>query len=226
MHRIILLGPPGAGKGTQAHWIEQQYHIPCIATGEMLRAAIKQNSALGLQAKHFMEQGALVPDTLVITLIRHRILRSDCQQGFLLDGFPRTLAQATTLRTDQIPIDVILELKIADEIVIERLSGRRIHPASGRIYHIRHQKPKISGKDDITGEPLIQRTDDLEETIRKRLAVYHQQTQPLLEYYKGWWQSGDRTAPTILKIDGNQEIAIIREKIFAKLKTLEFFRNP
>lgn len=215
--RIILLGPPGAGKGTQAAWISAHYHIPRVATGDMLRTAVAQQSPLGLQAQSAMKRGQLVSDELIIALIRNRIQQKDCQNGFLLDGFPRTLAQAKALTTDQIPIDGVLNLELADEVVIQRLSGRRIHPASSRIYHIVNQPPQTPGKDDITGEMLMQREDDKEETVQKRLETYHAQTLPLLVYYQDNAQCGDMHPPKFFQLQGDQPACVLRDHIFSLL---------
>ena len=182
--RIILLGAPGAGKGTQAEFLKNTYGIPQISTGDMLRAAVKAGSPLGNQVKSVMESGGLVTDEIIISLIRERITADDCNKGFLFDGFPRTIPQAQALVDAGIDIDVVLEIDVPDEEIVKRLSGRRVHPGSGRIYHIAAKPPKNPGKDDVTGEDLIQREDDKEETIRKRLEVYHQQTRPLVEFYK------------------------------------------
>ncbi len=190
--RFILLGAPGAGKGTQADFLSAKYHIPKIATGDMLRLATREETPLGNRIKHIMRSGELVSDEMMIELVKDRIDKPDCQNGFLLDGFPRTIAQATALEEHQVPIDYVLEIRVEDEKIIERLSGRLIHPASGRIYHDLYHPPKVPGKDDETGEDLVQREDDREQTVRKRLAVYHEQTQPLVEYYKELSESGCR----------------------------------
>jgi adenylate kinase len=182
--RVILLGAPGAGKGTQAQFICKHFDIPQISTGDMLRAAIKAGTELGKQVKEVMDSGRLVSDDLIIGLIRERIAQEDCRNGFLLDGFPRTIPQAQALVEAGVSIDHVLEIAVDDEEIVERLSGRRVHPGSGRIYHIKHQPPKVSGKDDITGEPLVQRDDDVEATVRNRLKIYHEQTQPLVAFYQ------------------------------------------
>ena len=182
--RVILLGAPGAGKGTQAQFICKHFDIPQISTGDMLRAAIKAGTELGKQVKEVMDSGRLVSDDLIIGLIRERITQQDCQNGFLLDGFPRTIPQAQALVEAGVSIDHVLEIAVDDEEIVERLSGRRVHPGSGRIYHIKHQPPKVSGKDDATGEPLVQRDDDVEATVRNRLKIYHEQTQPLVAFYQ------------------------------------------
>ena len=184
--RIILLGAPGAGKGTQAQILKDKFNIPQISTGDMLRSAIKANTKLGLEAKQFMDSGALVPDQLIIELVKERIQDEDCKPGFLLDGFPRTIPQAEAMKQASISIDIVIEIDVPDNVIVERLSGRRTHLASGRIYHIQNNPPKIEDKDDITGEPLVQRDDDKKETILKRLDVYHSQTKPLVDYYSKW----------------------------------------
>lgn len=213
--RIILLGAPGAGKGTQAKFIMESYAIPQISTGDMLRAAVKAESPLGLQVKDIMAAGALVPDELIIGLVKERIAQDDCKNGFLFDGFPRTIPQAEALFAAGVEIDHVLEIGVDDEEIVQRLSGRRVHPDSGRIYHIIYNPPKKAGVDDVTGEPLIQRDDDKEETIRKRLAVYHEQTEPLVTYY------GDLSAkygkPKCSRVDGIGSMAEIKSKIFAVL---------
>lgn len=216
--RIILLGAPGAGKGTQAKFLTTFYHIPQISTGDMLRAAVNQGTPVGLQAKALMDSGQLISDRVIIELIESRIQQADCANGFLFDGFPRTLPQAEAIRSNRIFIDFVIEIQIDDDEIVKRLSGRRIHPGSGRIYHIVHSPPKIPNKDDITGEALIQRKDDTEATIRERLRIYHQQTKPLLSYYKGWQQSGDPEAPCYISINGHADVEEVRSHIFAELK--------
>lgn len=215
--RIILLGAPGAGKGTQAKFLTTFYHIPQISTGDMLRAAVNQGTPLGLQTKALMDSGQLISDNVIIELIESRIQQADCANGFLLDGFPRTLPQAEAIRSNGIFIDFVIEIEIEDDEIVKRLSGRRIHPGSGRIYHILHNPPKIPNKDDITGEALIQRKDDTELTIRERLRIYHQQTKPLLSYYKEWQQSGDPDAPCYISINGHADVDEVRRNIFAEL---------
>ncbi len=182
--RLILLGGPGAGKGTQANYIKEKYQIPQISTGDMLRAAVKAGSELGKQAKSFMDAGGLVPDEVIIGLVKERIKDKDCQKGFLFDGFPRTLPQADAMKAAGVGIDAVVEIDVPDEEIIKRMSGRRAHLASGRTYHVIYNPPKVEGKDDVTGEPLVQRDDDKEETVKKRLEVYHAQTEPLVDYYK------------------------------------------
>jgi adenylate kinase len=199
--RIILLGPPGAGKGTQAKRIEKTYHIPQISTGDMLRTAVSAKSELGLQVKKIMESGALVPDDIMIALVKERIAEADCAQGFLLDGFPRTYPQAEALDRSGIKIDFVININVDDESIIDRMSGRLLHPASGRIYHVQYHPPKIPGKDDVTGEPLIHRKDDEEQTVRKRLKIYHEQTSPLIKYYQTLKQNRP-DAPTYVPISG------------------------
>jgi adenylate kinase len=182
--RLILLGGPGAGKGTQANYIKERYQIPQISTGDMLRAAVKAGTELGKKAKQVMDAGGLVPDDVIIGLVKERIKEADCQKGFLFDGFPRTIPQADAMKEAGVPIDAVVEIDVPDQEIIKRMSGRRVHLASGRTYHVIFNPPKVEGKDDVTGEPLIQRDDDQEETVRKRLDVYHAQTEPLVEYFK------------------------------------------
>jgi adenylate kinase len=215
--KIILLGMPGAGKGTQARFLMERYRIPQISTGDMLRAAIKSGTPLGAQARDYMDRGALVPDELVIALVRERVKAVDCRQGFIVDGFPRTIPQAEALRTAGIDIDFVLNIDVSDEEILRRMSGRRVHPASGRSYHVMFNPPRADGRDDVTGEPLVQRDDDKEETVRKRIAIYHAQTKPLIEYYSGWAQSGDAHAPRYARIDGNGAVEHIRDRLLAAL---------
>lgn len=215
--RIILLGAPGAGKGTQAQILKDKFNIPQISTGDMLRAAIKANTKLGLEAKQFMDSGALVPDQLIIKLVKERIQDSDCKQGFLLDGFPRTIPQAEAMKEAAINIDMVIEIDVPDNVILDRLSGRRTHLASGRIYHIHNNPPKIQGKDDVTGEDLVQRDDDKEETILKRLNVYHSQTKPLVDYYLKWSASENEDLRYI-KINGLGNVNDIQKSIFEKIK--------
>lgn len=215
--RIILLGGPGAGKGTQANYIKERYNIPQISTGDMLRAAVKQGTPLGLEAKKVMDAGGLVSDGIILGLVKERITEADCANGFLFDGFPRTLAQAEALKNEGVDIDGVVEIDVDDAEIIKRMSGRRVHLASGRTYHIEFNPPKEAGKDDVTGEDLIQRDDDSEETVRKRLAVYHEQTEPLIEYYSKWAASDTPKAPKYVKINGIGEVEAIRDKIFAAL---------
>lgn len=200
--RLILLGPPGAGKGTQAAFICQKFGIPQISTGDMLRAAVKAGTPLGLQAKAVMDAGALVSDDLIINLVKERIAQPDCTNGFLFDGFPRTIPQADAMKAAGVKLDYVLEIDVPFDAIVERMSGRRSHPASGRTYHVKFNPPKVDGKDDITGEPLIQRDDDKEETVKKRLDVYSAQTRPLVDYYRQWAQSAPAIAPKYRAISG------------------------
>jgi adenylate kinase len=216
--RIILLGPPGAGKGTQAKFLTTYYHIPQISTGDMLRSAVRQGTPVGLQAKALMDSGQLISDTVIIDLVEARIQQADCINGFLFDGFPRTLPQAEAIRASGICIDFVIEIRVEDDEIVKRLSGRRIHPGSGRIYHTLYNPAKIPNKDDITGEELIQRKDDTEATIRERLRVYHHQTKPLLCYYKAWQQRGDLGAPCYISINGHADVEEVRRHIFVALK--------
>ena len=215
--RIILLGAPGAGKGTQAQILKDKFNIPQISTGDMLRAAIKENTKLGLEAKQFMDSGALVPDQLIIELVKERIQDSDCKQGFLLDGFPRTIPQAEAMKEAAITIDMVIEIDVPDNVILDRLSGRRTHLASGRIYHIHNNPPKIQGKDDVTGEDLVQRDDDKEETILKRLKVYHSQTKPLVDYYLKW-SASENEGLRYIKINGLGNVNDIQKCIFEQIK--------
>ena len=200
--RLILLGAPGAGKGTQAAFICQKYGIPQISTGDMLRAAVKAGTPLGLAAKKVMDSGALVSDDIIIGLVKERIAQPDCAKGFLFDGFPRTIPQAEAMKAAGVKLDYVLEIDVPFEAIIERMSGRRSHPASGRTYHVKFNPPKVEGKDDVTGEALIQRDDDKEETVKKRLEVYAAQTRPLVDYYSGWAKADPQNAPKYRKIDG------------------------
>jgi len=218
--RLILLGGPGAGKGTQANFTKDQYNIPQISTGDMLRAAVKAGSELGKKAKTFMDSGGLVPDDVIIGLVKERIQEPDCQKGFLFDGFPRTIPQANAMKDAGVPIDAVVDIDVPDEEIIKRMSGRRVHLASGRTYHVTFNPPKEEGKDDVTGEPLIQRDDDKEETVRKRLEVYHSQTEPLVDYYKKWESSGGAEAPKYLRIEGVGKVDEIRDAIFKALDTV------
>jgi adenylate kinase len=215
--RVILLGPPGAGKGTQAQFIMNRYEIPQISTGDMLRAAVKAGTPLGIKAKGIMESGGLLPDDLIIDLVKTRIQEKDCENGFLFDGFPRTIPQAQALIDAGIKIDHVVEIHVDDEQIVERLSGRRVHEASGRVYHLKYQPPKNDELDDVTGDPLIQREDDKEETVRKRLAVYHEQTEPLVGFYKNLIDKRDPAAPSYTRINGVGSVDDIRDKIFAAL---------
>jgi len=217
--KIILLGGPGAGKGTQAQYITEKYNIPQISTGDMLRAAVKAGTPLGLEAKKIMDAGGLVSDDIILGLIKERIAEDDCRNGFLLDGFPRTIPQAEALK-ELTDIDAVVEIDVDDDEIIRRMSGRRVHPGSGRTYHVVFNPPKVEGKDDVTGEDLIQREDDKEETVRKRLEVYHQQTEPLIEFYSKWAESGDPQAPKYIRVDGIGKVEEIRDKIFQQLDSI------
>ena len=210
--RLILLGPPGAGKGTQATFLCERFAIPQISTGDMLRAAVRDGTELGRKAKAIMEAGDLVPDELIIDLVKERISQPDCAYGFLFDGFPRTIPQAQALRDSGVQIDYVLEVAVGDEEIVQRMSGRRTHARSGRTYHVVHNPPRIDGEDDLTGEPLVQREDDREETVRRRLSVYHEQTKPLVDYYARWAATGDARAPRYVRIDGMGTVDDIRER--------------
>lgn len=214
--RLILLGAPGAGKGTQATFIKEKFNIPQISTGDMLRAAVKAGTALGLEAKKFMDAGGLVPDEVIIGMIKERIQDADCKDGFLFDGFPRTIPQAEAMKQAGVDIDYVVEIDVPDEEIIKRMSGRRMHLASGRTYHVIFNPPKVTGKDDVTGEELVQRDDDKEETVMKRLEVYHSQTKPLVEYYSSWAKNSDK-APQYVKVDGIGKMDDIKQQIFEAL---------
>jgi adenylate kinase len=218
--RLILLGGPGAGKGTQANLVKDRYQIPQISTGDMLRAALKEGTELGLKAKEYMDAGKLVPDDVIIGLVKERIKAPDCEKGFLFDGFPRTIPQADAMKEAGVPIEAVVDIDVPDGEIIKRMDGRRVHLASGRTYHIVFNPPKEEGKDDETGEPLIQRDDDKEETVHKRLDVYHAQTEPLVDYYKGWEKSGESAAPKYIRIDGVGKVEEIRDQIYAALDNL------
>ena len=215
--RLILLGPPGAGKGTQANFIREKYGIPQISTGDMLRAAVKAGTPLGVAAKKVMDAGQLVSDDIIIGLVHERLKQPDCKPGYLFDGFPRTIPQAEAMKKAAVAIDYVLEIDVPDEDIIQRMSGRRVHTASGRTYHIKFNPPKVQGKDDVTGEPLIQRDDDREETVRKRLEVYRAQTRPLIEYYSRWAASKEARAPKVRKIAGQGSVDAITQRVFAAL---------
>ena len=215
--RLILLGGPGAGKGTQAGYITQRYGIPQISTGDMLRAAVKAGTPLGLAAKQVMDRGDLVSDEIIIQLVKERIAQPDCVRGFLFDGFPRTLPQAEAMKAANVPIEHVVEVSVSDATIIERMSGRRVHIASGRTYHVKFNPPKKDMVDDVTGEPLVQRKDDEEATVRNRLEVYHKQTEPLVEYYLRWAKTGDPKAAKYHRIDGIGKVEEVRDRIFAAL---------
>jgi len=216
--RLILLGPPGAGKGTQATFIKEKFGIPQISTGDMLRAAVKAGTPLGIAAKKVMDSGALVSDDIIIGLVKERLKEADCKNGYLFDGFPRTIPQADAMKDAGVNLDFVLEIDVPDSEVIERISGRRSHLASGRTYHIKFNPPKIAGKDDATGEDLVQRDDDREEVVANRLKVYHAQTEALVGYYSDWAKSGKPGAPQYRKIHGIGPVDEIRERAFAALK--------
>ncbi|MBQ12954.1 MAG: adenylate kinase [Gammaproteobacteria bacterium] len=213
--RIILLGAPGAGKGTQAQFITEKFAIPQISTGDMLRAAVKSRTALGLQVDEVMTSGGLVTDEIIIALVKERIQDPDCENGFLFDGFPRTIPQAAALVEAGVAIDVVLEIDVSDEEIVKRLSGRRVHPDSGRVYHILYNPPKVENLDDVSGEPLIQRKDDTEDTIGNRLSVYHEQTEPLVEFYNGLNAEGH--ALNVIRVDGMASVDSIRDQVIAVL---------
>lgn len=215
--RVILLGAPGAGKGTQAQFISEKYGIPQISTGDMLRAAVKAGTPLGLKAKEVMESGGLVSDDIILGLVKERISQDDCANGFLFDGFPRTIPQAQALVDEGIAIDYVVELDVPDEEIIERLSGRRVHEGSGRVYHVKYNPPQEDNKDDVTGESLVQRDDDKEETVRKRLEVYKESTRPLVDFYRGLAAEGGDNAPEYVCIPGTGGVEDIRDRIFAAL---------
>jgi adenylate kinase len=216
--RLILLGAPGAGKGTQANYIKEKYNIPQISTGDMLRAAVKAGTPLGIEAKKVMDAGGLVSDDIIIGLVKDRLKQSDCANGYLFDGFPRTIPQADAMKEAGVAIDHVIEIDVPDEAIIERMSGRRVHQPSGRTYHVKYNPPKIQGRDDVTGEELIQRDDDQEETVKKRLTVYHEQTEVLVGYYTKWAQSGQPGAPKYRKVAGVGPVETIRDKVFAALE--------
>ncbi|WP_114418702.1 adenylate kinase [Marinospirillum perlucidum] len=215
--RLILLGPPGAGKGTQAQFICEAFDIPQISTGDMLRAAVKEGTELGLKAKEIMNAGGLVSDDIIIGLVKDRIAQPDCANGFLFDGFPRTIPQADAMKDAGVKLDHVVEISVDDEEIVQRMSGRRVHPASGRTYHIIHNPPKVEGKDDVTGEDLIQREDDNEDTVRHRLAVYHEQTAPLVEYYQAWAKQDPELAPVYTCVKGVGSVEDIRGQVLKAL---------
>ena len=215
--RLILLGGPGAGKGTQANFITEKYGIPQISTGDMLRAAVKAGTPMGLEAKKIMDAGGLVSDEIIIGIVKDRLAEDDCKEGYLLDGFPRTLPQADAMKENGIDIDYVVEIAVDDTEIIKRMSGRRVHLSSGRTYHVIYNPPKQENTDDVTGEALIQREDDQEETVKKRLDVYHEQTEPLVTYYSDWADAGSKNAPQYVKIDGIGKVEEIKKSIFSKL---------
>ncbi|MFC7421910.1 adenylate kinase [Iodobacter arcticus] len=215
--RLILLGAPGAGKGTQATYIKEKYNIPQISTGDMLRAAVKAGTPLGLEAKSIMDAGGLVRDDIIIGLVKERITDADCANGFLFDGFPRTVPQADAMKEAGVVIDYVVEIDVPDDAIVDRMAGRRVHVASGRTYHVKFNPPKVEGKDDVTGEELIQRADDEEETVKKRLSVYHEQTEVLVGYYGEMAASGDATAPKYVKVNGVGQVEAIRDQLFTAL---------
>lgn len=215
--KVILLGGPGAGKGTQANFIKEKYNIPQISTGDMLRAAVKAGTEMGIAAKKVMDAGGLVSDEIILGLVKERTAEADCANGFLFDGFPRTLAQAESLKTQGVDIDAVVEIAVDDAEIVRRMSGRRVHVASGRTYHVVFNPPKVEGKDDETGEDLIQRADDAEDTVLKRLEIYHAQTAPLIGYYTNWVASGEANAPRYIRVEGVGSVDSIRDNIFAAL---------
>ena len=215
--RIILLGPPGAGKGTQATFIKERFGIPQISTGDMLRAAVKAGTPLGVAAKRVMDAGQLVSDEIIIGLVKERLKEPDCAAGYLFDGFPRTIPQADAMKAAGVRVDVVLEIDVPDADIIDRMSGRRVHLASGRTYHVKHNPPQVAGRDDVTGEPLIQRDDDNEDVVRKRLEVYHAQTRVLVDYYSRWAATGDAAAPRYRKVAGVGTVEEIKQRVFAAL---------
>ena len=218
--RIILLGGPGAGKGTQAAFVSERYGIPQVSTGDMLRAAIRSGSELGGRAATLMDAGRLVSDEIIIGLVEERIAAGDCANGFLLDGFPRTIPQAAAMRARGVDIDAVVEIAVPDEKIVERMSGRRVHPGSGRTYHVRFNPPAVEGIDDVTGEPLVLRDDDWEDTVRRRLEVYHEQTEPIIDYYRQWGEDDPRSAPRVSRVDGLGPLEDVRERMFAVLDAI------
>jgi adenylate kinase len=217
--RLILLGPPGAGKGTQAGFIREAYGIPQISTGDMLRAAVKAGTPLGLAAKSVMDSGTLVSDDIIVALVTERLREPDCAPGYLFDGFPRTIPQADALKDAGVGLDYVIEIDVPDAAIVERMSGRRVHAASGRTYHVKFNPPRVTGRDDVTGEPLIQRADDREETVKRRLDIYHAQTEPLVAYYARWEASGDPRAPRYRKVNGLGTVEEIRDACLAALRS-------
>lgn len=215
--KLILLGAPGAGKGTQAKFICEKFGIPQISTGDMLRAQVKAGTPLGLEAKKHMDSGGLVPDAVIIGMVKERLKEADCQNGYLFDGFPRTIPQAEAMKEAGVPLDIVLEIDVPDQDIIDRMAGRRVHLASGRTYHIVYNPPKVAGKDDVTGEDLIQRDDDKEETVRHRLDIYHSQTKPLVTFYTTWHNAGDAKAPKVKKIAGVGSVDEITARVLGAL---------
>ena len=215
--RIILLGPPGAGKGTQAAFITKRYGIPQISTGDMLRAAVKAGTPIGLEAKKVMDAGGLVGDEIIINLVKERLTQPDCKSGYLFDGFPRTIPQARAMKDAAVALDAVLEISVPDSDIIDRMSGRRVHVASGRTYHVKFNPPKVDSKDDVTGEALIQRDDDQEATVRKRLEIYHSQTKPLVDFYSRWSATGDAAAPKVLSVSGVGAVDAITARVLEAL---------
>jgi adenylate kinase len=215
--RLILLGPPGAGKGTQAAFICEKFSIPQVSTGDMLRTAVKAGTPLGLAAKKVIDAGQLVSDDIIVALVKERLRQPDCARGYLFDGFPRTIPQAEAMKAAQVPLDAVLEIDVPDEEIVARMSGRRVHPPSGRTYHVRFNPPRREGIDDVTGEPLVQREDDREETVKKRLEVYRNQTRPLIDYYRGWATEGGARAPRYHRISGLGSVEAIRARALAAL---------
>ena len=217
--RLILLGPPGAGKGTQAAFICEAYGIPQISTGDMLRAAVKAGTPLGLAAKNVMDSGTLVSDSIIVGIVKERLREADCVPGYLFDGFPRTIPQAEAMRDAGLDLDYVIEIDVPDAAIVERMSGRRVHVASGRTYHIKFNPPKATGRDDVTGEPLIQRADDREDTVKRRLDIYHAQTEPLITYYMRWEASGDARAARYRKVNGLGTVEAVRDACMAALRS-------